>query len=187
MGVDAGDFDNDGDEDLVITELTGQGSTLYVNDGTGVFEERSGPVGVRLASLPFTGFGAGWIDFDNDGWLDTLAPGSSRWELRVLGKRSAGARRPRRAGERTRRSRHVAKRHGSRSGATCPSTNTRGSRKARADETYLDRPEAPADELDPRRAATLLIARRTRRLVQQDLLYSPVVHVGDVQRVLRPA
>ena len=72
MGVDAGDFDNDGDEDLVITELTGQGSTLYVNDGTGVFEERSGPVGVRLASLPFTGFGAGWIDFDNDGWLDIL-------------------------------------------------------------------------------------------------------------------
>ena len=36
MGVDAGDFDNDGDEDLVITELTGQGSTLYVNDSTGV-------------------------------------------------------------------------------------------------------------------------------------------------------
>ncbi len=35
MGVDAGDFDNDGDEDLFITELTGQGSNLYVNDGTG--------------------------------------------------------------------------------------------------------------------------------------------------------
>ena len=35
MGVDAGDFDADGDEDLFITELIGQGSTLYVNDGTG--------------------------------------------------------------------------------------------------------------------------------------------------------
>ena len=35
MGVDAGDFDNDGDEDLFITDLTGEGSTLYVNDGTG--------------------------------------------------------------------------------------------------------------------------------------------------------
>ena len=34
MGVDFGDYDNDGDEDLFITELTGQGSTLYVNDGT---------------------------------------------------------------------------------------------------------------------------------------------------------
>ena len=35
MGVDAGDFDNDGDEDLFITELTGEGSTLYVIDGAG--------------------------------------------------------------------------------------------------------------------------------------------------------
>ena len=45
MGVDAGDFDADGDEDLFITELIGQGSTLYVNDGTGVFEEQSARTG----------------------------------------------------------------------------------------------------------------------------------------------
>ena len=72
MGIDAGDFDNDGDEDLFITELTGQGHDLYVNDGTGNFEERSARAGIRLASLPFTGFGAGWIDIDNDGWLDLV-------------------------------------------------------------------------------------------------------------------
>ncbi len=72
MGVDAGDFDNDGDEDLFITELTGQGHDLYVNDGTGNFEERSAKAGIRLATLPFTGFGAGWIDIDNDGWLDLV-------------------------------------------------------------------------------------------------------------------
>jgi hypothetical protein len=70
MGVDAGDFDNDGDEDLFITELTGQGSTLYVNGGTGLFEEQSARLGIRLPSLPYTGFGAAWMDFDNDGWLD---------------------------------------------------------------------------------------------------------------------
>ena len=35
MGVDAGDFDNDGDEDLFMTDLTGEGNNLYVNDGTG--------------------------------------------------------------------------------------------------------------------------------------------------------
>jgi enediyne biosynthesis protein E4 len=72
MGVDAGDFDNDGDEDVFITELTGQGHDLYVNDGTGNFEDRSARAGIRLASLPFTGFGAGWIDIDNDGWLDLV-------------------------------------------------------------------------------------------------------------------
>ena len=72
MGVDAGDLDNDGDEDLFITELTGQGHDLYVNDGMGTFEDRSARSGIRLPSLPFTGFGAGWIDIDNDGWLDLV-------------------------------------------------------------------------------------------------------------------
>src|SRR6185503_2887431 len=38
MGVDAGDFDNDGDDDLFVTELINQGSSLYVNNGSGVFE-----------------------------------------------------------------------------------------------------------------------------------------------------
>ena len=73
MGVDAGDFDNDGDEDLFITELTGQGSTLYVNDGRGRFTERSAQSGIRRVSLRYTGWGAAWLDVDNDGWLDALA------------------------------------------------------------------------------------------------------------------
>ena len=73
MGVDAGDFDNDGDEDLFITELSGQGSTLYVNDGAGLFRDRSAPLGIRAPSLPYTGFGTAWIDIDNDGWLDIVA------------------------------------------------------------------------------------------------------------------
>ena len=72
MGVDAGDFDNDGDEDVVVTELIGQGVDLYVNDGTGVFDERSAQTAVRQPSLPFTGFGTAWLDVDNDGWLDVL-------------------------------------------------------------------------------------------------------------------
>jgi hypothetical protein len=38
-----------------------------------MFEERSAQTGVRQASLPFTGFGAAWIDIDNDGWLDVLS------------------------------------------------------------------------------------------------------------------
>jgi len=73
MGVDAGDFDDDGDEDLFMTELTSQGSNLYVNDGSAVFDDRSTPSGVGPASVPFTGFGTGWFDYDNDGRLDLLS------------------------------------------------------------------------------------------------------------------
>jgi enediyne biosynthesis protein E4 len=73
MGVDAGDFDNDGDDDLVVTELINQGTSLFVNDGTGLFEDESTKLGVRRPSLPFTGFGTAWLDFDNDGWLDLLS------------------------------------------------------------------------------------------------------------------
>ena len=86
MGVDAGDFDNDGDEDLFTTVLTGEGSTLYVNGGTGAFEDRSAGSGVRAASLPYTGWGAGWIDADNDGWLDLLSVNGLVWQdLDALG------------------------------------------------------------------------------------------------------
>ncbi|MFN7985383.1 MAG: CRTAC1 family protein [Vicinamibacterales bacterium] len=72
MGVDAGDIDADGDDDLVATELVSQGTSLWVNNGTGIFEEQSARAGIRGPSLPFTGFGAAWFDFDNDGWLDLL-------------------------------------------------------------------------------------------------------------------
>jgi hypothetical protein len=73
MGVDAGDFDDDGDEDLFVTELTSEGSNLFVNDGSGLFDDRSAPSGLGVASGPFTGFGTAWLDFDNDGRLDLLS------------------------------------------------------------------------------------------------------------------
>jgi enediyne biosynthesis protein E4 len=70
MGVDAGDVDNDGDEDLIVTNWLAQMNVLYVNDGMGNFEDRRGPSGLGAPSLAKTGFGAGWFDFDRDGWLD---------------------------------------------------------------------------------------------------------------------
>ncbi len=72
MGVDAGDFDNDGDEDLFIANITSEGHTLYGNDGSARFEDWGSRSGIRPASLAFTGFGAAWVDADNDGWLDVL-------------------------------------------------------------------------------------------------------------------
>ncbi|MBT8419834.1 MAG: CRTAC1 family protein [Gammaproteobacteria bacterium] len=72
MGVDAGDFDNDGDEDLFMTHLTEESNTLYVNDGTGWFQDRSVATGVAVPSQGHTAFGTSWFDYDNDGWLDLL-------------------------------------------------------------------------------------------------------------------
>jgi enediyne biosynthesis protein E4 len=73
MGTDAGDVDGDGDDDLIVTNLTGEGHALYLNDGTGTFEDAGTRSGLRPASLPFTGFGTALIDVDNDGRLDVLA------------------------------------------------------------------------------------------------------------------
>jgi hypothetical protein len=73
MGVDAGDFDNDGDEDLMVTELTGQGTNLFINDGAARFRDLSAASGLGGASSPYTGWGTAWFDYDNDGWLDVLA------------------------------------------------------------------------------------------------------------------
>ena len=73
MGVDAGDFDADGDDDLFMTHVSAETNTLYVNGGAGFFEDRSAMTGLGAPSLPYTGFGTAWVDFDNDGWLDLLA------------------------------------------------------------------------------------------------------------------
>jgi hypothetical protein len=84
MGVDAGDFDNDGDEDLFVTNLPGETNTLYVNDGSGLFDDRTTMAGLAIPSLPFTGFGTAWFDFDNDGWLDLLVANGAVHLLEAL-------------------------------------------------------------------------------------------------------
>ena len=73
MGVTAGDLDGDSDEDLYVTHITGETSTLYLNDGGGLFTDAGMVAGLDTPSLAMTGFGTGWFDFDNDGDLDLLA------------------------------------------------------------------------------------------------------------------
>jgi hypothetical protein len=70
MGVAAGDYDNDGDEDLLIAHLDGETNTLYRNLGGGTFVDATNELGLGSPSRGFTGFGAGWLDFDSDGVLD---------------------------------------------------------------------------------------------------------------------
>ncbi|HOM99843.1 MAG TPA: CRTAC1 family protein [Acidobacteriota bacterium] len=73
MGVSAGDFDNDGDEDIFLTHLTQEKNTLYVNDCRGNFLDETTVYGLATPSLPFTGFGTDWFDYDSDGYLDLFA------------------------------------------------------------------------------------------------------------------
>lgn len=81
MGLAAGDFDADGDEDLFMTHLTGETNTVYVNDGKGWFEDRSIGTGLGGPSKAYTGFGTGWLDVDNNGWLDVFV---SNGEVSVI-------------------------------------------------------------------------------------------------------
>ena len=84
MGVDAGDFDNDGDEDLFVTNLSTQYNTLYVNNGSGLFEDRSTPSRLGTPSQRYTGFGTLFFDYDNDSWLDVLVVNGAVFTKRAL-------------------------------------------------------------------------------------------------------
>jgi hypothetical protein len=72
MGVDAGDVLGRGLEDLVVTNLAGEYADLFLNNGKGWFDDASFQSGVAAATRPYTGFGTGLLDYDNDGRLDLL-------------------------------------------------------------------------------------------------------------------
>jgi hypothetical protein len=69
MGVDAGDYDNDGRVDLVVTNFSEETNSLFHNEG-GRFRDVSFPEGIGAATLLYLGFGTGFLDYDRDGWLD---------------------------------------------------------------------------------------------------------------------
>ena len=72
MGVDIGDFDGDGDLDLFMTHLVKETNTLYVNDGSAMFSDKTRALGLAEPSFAMTGFGTSFVDYDNDGWLDLV-------------------------------------------------------------------------------------------------------------------
>jgi enediyne biosynthesis protein E4 len=70
MGIDAGDYDNDGRLDLVITNLDFEMHTLHRGLSRGLFAYSTTESGVGFPTLPFVGFGVAFLDFDNDAQLD---------------------------------------------------------------------------------------------------------------------
>jgi len=69
MGTDILDIDDDGDLDLFVVNLAAQSDSLFINEG-GWFTDGTAKSGLAGISRPFTRFGTGFFDFDNDGFLD---------------------------------------------------------------------------------------------------------------------
>ena len=70
MGIDAGDYDGDGQLDLAITNLDFQMHSLHRGLGRGMFAWSTIESGIGYATLPFVGFGVAFLDADNDSRLD---------------------------------------------------------------------------------------------------------------------
>jgi hypothetical protein len=69
MGVDVGDYDHKGRLDIFVTEFVDQSDTLYHNNGTD-FADVSWNSKIAQPSHPYVGWGTGFFDMDNSGWLD---------------------------------------------------------------------------------------------------------------------
>jgi hypothetical protein len=72
MGVDVDDQDGDGLLDIFVANFTNQANQLFANDGAGAFRDVARDRGLATASLPMSGFGARFLDYDNDGQVDLL-------------------------------------------------------------------------------------------------------------------
>src|SRR5580704_9738931 len=70
MGVDFADYNNDGWPDIVVTDLANQRYALYRNAQDGTFDYATNSTGLGAISLLHSGWGARFLDYDNDGWKD---------------------------------------------------------------------------------------------------------------------
>ncbi len=70
MGIAAGDYENNGLVDFFVTDFGDDYKVLYHNDGNDDFSDVSYKAGIAPITIPFVGWGDGFLDYDNDGWLD---------------------------------------------------------------------------------------------------------------------
>jgi len=70
MGIAVGDYLNNGWIDLYDTVFSDDYNPLYRNEGDANFTDVSYQAGIAEVTIPFLGWGTGFLDFDNDGWKD---------------------------------------------------------------------------------------------------------------------
>lgn len=73
MGTDAGDYDNSGQQSLIIGNFTNESMALYHNDGSGLFTDKAPSSGIGKMSVRSLTFGTFFFDYDLDGKLDIFA------------------------------------------------------------------------------------------------------------------
>lgn len=72
MGVDFGDYNEDGRMDLIVTNLDHEMNNLFSNQGDNWFLDLTLEAGLGQVALPYSGFGVRFLDYDNDSDLDLV-------------------------------------------------------------------------------------------------------------------
>ena len=70
MGVDAEDLDGDGYLEIFVANFSGQTNALFHNERDGIFTETTNKLGLGTVSIPMSGFGTRFFDYNNDGLVD---------------------------------------------------------------------------------------------------------------------
>ena len=87
MGLTVADIYGDGGESVVVTNLVGQGFTLFSRQPNGHYMDVTRKTGMFRSSRPYTGFGVGFFDMDNSGLADLFAAnGAVEAEQDLLGE-----------------------------------------------------------------------------------------------------
>jgi hypothetical protein len=89
MGVDAADFNRDGQLDLFVTNYEGEHNSFFENLGDNQFQEVSRNRGLAAESIPWVGWGTRLVDLDLDGWCDVVVTnGHTDDNWRAMGRDS---------------------------------------------------------------------------------------------------
>jgi hypothetical protein len=89
MGVDCGDYDNDGRLDLFMTDYQAEMPVLYRNLGGGLFEDATSAARISNDLFPHVNWGTGLVDFDNDGDRDLFVACGHFDRIQLIDDRTA--------------------------------------------------------------------------------------------------